>query len=83
MYQVVDLDPEFPIGGGTQVPAVTLGDEYGGRAQIAVDDTCWVLYLLDNTTGKYKKTAHIFPEAHEAMKSLPHPGVWARERFGF
>jgi len=53
-------------------PVATLADEYGGRAQIDVDDGCYVLYLKqpDDT---YKKTWYIFPEAHEMLKDLPDP----------
>ena len=70
-YERVETDEKFTtVGGSTNIPVATLADEYGGRAQIGVDDGCYVLYLQQEN-GKYKKTAWIFPEAHEVLKDLP------------
>jgi len=70
MYKIVKTDD---VGvWGDRKPVLTMKDEYGGRAQVVVDDHCYVLLLLDKD-GKYKPTNWIFPEAHEAMKTLPSP----------
>ncbi len=72
-YKRVETDESFTTGGGSiSTPVATLTDEWGGRAQIGVDDHCYVLYLLQED-GSYKHTAWIFPEAHEVLKDLPVP----------
>lgn len=79
MYQQVETDKEFFTPGGSQhVPVATLADEYGGRAQIAVDDHCYVLYLRDTSNGTfYKPTNHIFEEAFKVLRELPSPAKGA------
>lgn len=74
-YKRVETDESFTTGvdGSTNTPVATLADEYGGRAQIATDDHCYVLYLLQED-GSYRHTAWIFPEAHDILKDLPDPG---------
>ena len=72
-YKRVETDESFTtISGSINTPVATLADEYGGRAQIGVDDHCYVLYLLQED-GSYKRTAWIFSEAHEVLKDLPDP----------
>lgn len=72
-YKRVETDESFTtVSGSANTPVVTLADEDGGRAQIATDDSCYVLYLLQEN-GRYKRTAWIFSEAHEALKDLPDP----------
>lgn len=74
-YKRVETDESFTTGGGsTNTPVATLMDEYGGRAQIGIDDSCYVLYLLQED-GSYRRTAWIFSEAHEVLKDLPDPEV--------
>jgi hypothetical protein len=51
-------------------PVATLASESGGRCQISIDDHCYVLRLLQQD-GSYMMTAHIFEEAHEALRTLP------------
>jgi len=70
-YKRVDTDKKIILGNGVEAsPVATLADEYGGRAQIIVDDNCYMLHLIqDDRTYKY--TAWIFPEAHEVLKDLP------------
>jgi len=52
-------------------PVATLADEYGGRAQICVDDHCYILRLKQKD-GRYSHTAWWFREAVEVlMKHLP------------
>jgi len=72
-YKRVETDESYTTqSGSVNKPIATLADEYGGRAQIGVDDDCFVLYLLQED-GTYKRTAWIFSEAHEALKDLPDP----------
>jgi len=70
-YKRVDTDKKIILDNGVEAsPVATLADEYGGRAQIIVDDNCYMLHLIqDDRTYKY--TAWIFPEAHEVLKDLP------------
>ncbi len=72
MYKQVETDEVFTLNNGAEVQShATLADEYGGRAQIATDDHCYVLYL--NTGDGYKMTKWIFKEAFEVLKQLPSP----------
>lgn len=72
-YERVETDESYTtVSGSTETPVATLADEYGGRAQIGTDDGCYVLYLIQED-GTYKRTAWIFPEAHEVLKDLPSP----------
>jgi len=72
-YKKVETDKSYTTqSGSVNKPIATLADEYGGRAQIGVDDDCFVLYLLQED-GTYKRTAWIFPEAHKVLKDLPDP----------
>ena len=72
-YKRVETDESFTTGSDSvNTPVATLADEYGGRAQIGIDDHCYVLYLIQEN-GSYKRTAWIFSEAHEVLKDLPDP----------
>jgi hypothetical protein len=72
-YKRVETDESYTTqSGSVETPAATLASESGGRAQIGIDDSCYVLYLLQED-GSYKRTAWIFSEAHEALKDLPDP----------
>lgn len=72
-YKRVETDESYFTGSDSvSTPIATLADEWGGRAQIGIDDGCYVLYLLQED-GSYKHTAWIFPEAHEVLKDLPDP----------
>lgn len=74
-YKRVETDESYTtVGGSINTPVATLNDEYGGRAQIGVDDHCYVLYLLQEN-GRYKRTAWIFSEAHDVLKDLPDPAA--------
>lgn len=55
-------------------PIITLADEWGGRAQIAIDDHCYVL-RLKQPDGTYKNTPYWFSGAVLAMHQLPSPGL--------
>lgn len=79
MYKVVERDTSAEtINGSEFTPLVTLADEYGGRAQIAMDDHCYVLYIrtggknisVPKTNKDYRKTPWIFREAAEALAGL-------------
>lgn len=90
-YRRVETDKSYTTqNGSVNTPVATLADEYGGRAQVGIDDGCYVLYLIQED-GTYKRTAWVFPEAHEVLKDLPDPreaqlakarAVQARESFG-
>ena len=72
-YKRVETDESFATeSGSVEIPVATLTSESGGRAQIGIDDSCYVLYLLQED-GSYKRTAWVFSEAHEALKDLPDP----------
>jgi len=72
-YKRIETDKVALLSSGQNIePVATLVDEYGGRAQISVDDGCYVLYLLQED-GSYKHTAWIFPEAYNVLKDLPSP----------
>ena len=69
----VETDESYTtVSGSVSTPVATLADEWGGRAQIGVDDGCYVLYLIQED-GSYKRTAWIFSEAHEVLKDLLDP----------
>ena len=84
MYQLQEEpDKEFTLtGGGKITPLATLKDEYGGVAQICIDDHCYVLYLSrpdfdrDSIVKKYpyQLTTHWFGEAVAVLKKMPIPG---------
>ena len=66
--------------GARNTPLATLKDEYGGVAQICIDDHCYVLYLLycieSRLGGKsefYSSTTHWFTEAVVVLKKMPLP----------
>jgi hypothetical protein len=59
--------------GGESSPIATLADQYGGRAQICIDDHCYVLLLQHGKTHKYKVTSWWFREAVEVLQNLPLP----------
>jgi len=73
-YKRVETDESYitSTSRSTETPVATLADEYGGRAQIGVDDGCYVLYLQQEDET-YKVVTHIFSEAHEMLKDLPDP----------
>lgn len=76
MYKVVSKSTIFFDKHGTPTMSVlTLKDEYGGTAHIAVDDSCYVLYLENSSTKNSANMSHWwFPEAVAALKTLPdHP----------
>jgi len=73
MYKQIETDKSFQWDnndGSFDTPLATLADEWGGRAQITVDDHCYVI-LLRGRNGRYKQTAWIFPEAFDVLKTLP------------
>ena len=51
-------------------PVATLADKYGGRAQIIVDDDCYVLCLRQGS-GRYAMVKHWFREAVTVLQQLP------------
>jgi hypothetical protein len=72
MYKQVETDKAARTAGGEFTPVATLADEYGGRCQIAVDDHCYILRLLQ-PDGTYKTTPYIFREAFDVLVTLPQP----------
>ena len=82
MYELQEKPTKEIIleSGGTVNPLATLKDEYGGVAQICIDDHCYVLYLLyqieSRLGGKsevYGSTPYWFSEAVAALKTMPLP----------
>jgi hypothetical protein len=70
MYRQVETDIIATLEGGTTfTPVATLTDESGGKAQIHIDDHCYVLTLRRDMGYIY--SPHIFPEAFEVLKLLP------------
>lgn len=70
MYKQITADACFLTPeGSSHNPVATLTDGNGGRAHWIIDDHCYVLYLKVN--GKYTRTAWIFAEAVEALRTLP------------
>ncbi len=70
MYKQVETDTIATLDNGvTFTPVATLVDESGGRAQIHIDDHCYVL-TLKRDMG-YINTSWIFHEAFEVLKTLP------------
>lgn len=70
-YRQVKTDKVALLLNGVNIePVATLVDESGGRAQIGVDDGCYVLYLKQ-PEGWYKSTSWIFSEAFKVLKGLP------------
>ena len=51
-------------------PVVTLADRHGGVCHIAVDDGCYIAYLLTEDLG-FVPTHYIFAELHTALSELP------------
>jgi hypothetical protein len=68
-------DPKFWQGNREIAPVATLKDQYGGVSHIVEDDHCYVLYNGGNGyPGRpFAPVIHWYPEAVEAMKSLPTP----------
>lgn len=73
MYREVQTDAVITLANGSNAhPVVTLADEHGGRAQIIVDDHCYVL-ALRNPGGAYVTVKHWFQEAVHAIRHRPGP----------
>lgn len=76
MYKLQDQpDKEARMTSDSVVtPVATLKDEYGGVSHIIEDDHCYVLISgsANNNSGCIMVN-HWYPEAVEAMKSLPTP----------
>ena len=73
MYTLQERTPEITLENGAKhTPLATLKDEYGGIAQICMDDHCYVLYLGGEWEDKgqpYRITNHWFREAAEVLAS--------------
>ena len=70
-YIRITTDREIVLKNGSKVnPIATLATNYGGRAQIYIDDHCYVLALIQKD-ATYINTDHIFKEAFEVLKTLP------------
>ncbi len=72
-YKKIKTEATFRnINGSTMKSICTLLDEYGGKAQIAIDDRCYVLFLK-RKNNCYVSITHWFPEAVKELKKLPSP----------
>ena len=74
MYKrCIMLDKDASLSNGSLIkPIATLADEYGGRAQIAIDDHCYILYI-GSKERSYSASSHWFKEAVEVLQTLPLP----------
>jgi len=75
MYKLMD-NPDsvaFLDNGSSITPIATLKDEYGGVSHIIIDDHCYVLVNKLGKSGSFIMTHHWYPEAVDAMKTLPTP----------
>ena len=59
--------------GAVSKPVATLESNFRGRAQIVVDDGCYVLLIQKGTEGRYVPSYHWWSEAVEAVQGLPLP----------
>ena len=75
-YKLQELPDEsaFLKSGSRINPVATLKDEYGGVSHIIMDDGCYVL-VNGSRGGEFAKVYHWYPEAVDAMKSLPTPQI--------
>ncbi len=72
-YTQVQADDSIETTNGEKYPPVaTLADEYGGRAQIILDDGCYVV-CLRRAGNVYAPTSWIFREAWEVLVKLDPP----------
>jgi len=83
MYQLQDKpDGSITLKDGTEAtPIVTLKDEYGGISHIIEDDHCYVLVNGSAERG-FATVRHWYPEAVEALKTLPNPCYEVGMAFG-
>ena len=58
--------------GSIAIPLATLKDEYGGISHIIEDDHCYVL-INGAKDRPFITVKHWYPEAVEAIKTLPTP----------
>ena len=67
VYTVVKTDKKILLSSGSNgQPIITLESEYEDRAQIIVDDNCYVLCVA-NRVGTYNTVKRWFPEAITAL----------------
>ena len=68
-----ETDREAVMKNGSVVtPVATLKDQYGGISHIIEDDHCYVL-INGAVDRPFAMVRHWYPEAVEAMKTLPAP----------
>ena len=74
MYKLQETPDEIvTLNNGSEVtPIATLKDEHGGVSHIIIDDHCYVLVNGAAERG-FSSVNHWYPEAVEAMKTLPTP----------
>jgi len=74
MYKLLDKPYGKAIldNGSTTTPVATLINESGGVSHIIEDDHCYVL-VNGGITRNFKMTHHWYPEAIDALKTLPTP----------
>ena len=74
MYKLQSVPDEKVTlrSGSVATPVATLKDEYGGISHIIEDDHCYVL-VNGAADRPFVMVKHWYPEAVEAMKTLPTP----------
>ena len=81
MYKIQEIpDKEIIMQNGvTVIPTLSLKDEHGGESHIILDDHCYVLvnkmkvFNTDQPQKRFMSVKHWYPEAVDALKSLPTP----------
>ena len=77
-YELQKIPDEIAFMAGGQRnrinPVATLKDEHGGVSHIITDDGCYVL-VNGSSGGPFTKVYHWYPEAVDALKSLPTPPI--------
>lgn len=73
MYKQIETDETFFTEHGSDHSAVaTLEDECGGKSQIGVDDSCYVLYQrVKKSPDLYRSVRHWYREAVGVLQTLP------------
>lgn len=72
LQETPDYEVTLKRSGSTATPVATLKNEYGGVSHIIIDDHCYVLVNGSYTRG-FDTVKHWYPEAVDAMKTLPTP----------
>jgi hypothetical protein len=75
MYRLTKAHKRFVASTGDElVPVATLKDDRtANMCHIVRDEDSYALYLRTDSLDGFVLTPYIFPEAHQALASLPSP----------